>query len=209
LARQAWRILQYPDSLCARLLKARYFPNRILLDTVFLAEASPTWRGIEHGLELLKKGVVWRVGDGSKIDIHRYNWIPRRTPMTITNVKKRTRCRKVKELFIQGTRQWNEGKIREIFYPHDADEIIKLELMQHDEDVPAWHYESTGVFSVKSAYKLAFNIQRETHFNSSNSGTGDDSRNIRNLIWRCKVPNKIRIFAWRCASDNLATKKNK
>jgi hypothetical protein len=23
------------------------------------------------------------------------------------------------------------------------------------------------------------------------------------------VPNKIRIFAWRCASDNLATKKNK
>jgi hypothetical protein len=129
--------------------------------------------------------------------------------MSITNVKKHTRCREVKNLFIQGTRQWNEGKIREIFYPHDADEIIKLELMQHDEDVPAWHYESIGVFSVKSAYKLASNIQRETQFNSGNSGTGVDSRNIWNLIWRCKVPNKIRIFAWRCASDNLATKKNK
>jgi hypothetical protein len=32
-----------------------------------------------------------------KIDIQRYNWIPRRTPMTITNVKTRTRCRKVKD----------------------------------------------------------------------------------------------------------------
>jgi hypothetical protein len=57
LARQAWRIFQNPDSLCARLLKARYFPNGRFLDTVFAAEASPAWRGIEHGLELLKKGL--------------------------------------------------------------------------------------------------------------------------------------------------------
>jgi hypothetical protein len=31
--------------------------------------------------------------------------------------------------------------------------------MQHDEDKPAWHFENTGVFSVKSAYKLAFELQ--------------------------------------------------
>jgi hypothetical protein len=47
--------LQNLDSLCARLLKARYLPNGIFLDTVFSAEASPSWRGIEHSLELLKK----------------------------------------------------------------------------------------------------------------------------------------------------------
>jgi ribonuclease HI len=129
--------------------------------------------------------------------------------MSITDVKTRTRCRKVKDLFISGSRQWNEDKIREIFFPHDADEIIKLEPMKIDEDLPAWHYESTGIFSVKSAYKLAFDIQRSSRFNSGNSRTGDDSRDIWNLIWRCKVPNKIRIFAWRCASDNLSTKKNK
>jgi len=27
LARQAWRLLVFPDSLCARLPKAKYFPN--------------------------------------------------------------------------------------------------------------------------------------------------------------------------------------
>jgi hypothetical protein len=27
LARQAWRLIQYPDSLCAQLLKAKYYPN--------------------------------------------------------------------------------------------------------------------------------------------------------------------------------------
>ena len=37
LARQVWRILTYLDSLCATLLKAKYFPNGKLLDTVFPA----------------------------------------------------------------------------------------------------------------------------------------------------------------------------
>jgi hypothetical protein len=55
LARQAWRLIQFPDSLCARVLKAKYYPQRELIDTVFLGDASPTWRAIEHGLDLLKK----------------------------------------------------------------------------------------------------------------------------------------------------------
>ena len=55
LARQGWRLLQKPNSLCARVLKSKYYPKGDLLDTVFAADASQAWRGIEHGLELLKK----------------------------------------------------------------------------------------------------------------------------------------------------------
>jgi hypothetical protein len=43
LARQAWRLIQFPDSLCARLLKARYYPSANLLDTAFIQNPSPTW----------------------------------------------------------------------------------------------------------------------------------------------------------------------
>jgi hypothetical protein len=71
LARQAWRLIQFLNSLCARLLKAKYYPRGELVDTFFSSEASPTWREIEHGLNLLKKGIIWRVGDGSKIQIWR------------------------------------------------------------------------------------------------------------------------------------------
>lgn len=35
LARQAWRLIEKPDSLCARVLKARYYPNGCLGDMVF------------------------------------------------------------------------------------------------------------------------------------------------------------------------------
>jgi hypothetical protein len=77
LARQAWRLIQFSDSLCARLLKAKYFPSANLLDTAFIQNASPTWQGIEFGLKLLKKGAIWRIGLGSSARIFRDNWIPR------------------------------------------------------------------------------------------------------------------------------------
>jgi len=60
LARQAWRLVAFTDSLCARLLKARYYPNGDLLDTAFPSVVSPTWKAIIFGLELLKKGAIWR-----------------------------------------------------------------------------------------------------------------------------------------------------
>ena len=62
LARQAWRLVAYPDSLCARVLKAKYFPNGELIDTVFPSDSSPSWKGIEFGLELLKKGSFGELG---------------------------------------------------------------------------------------------------------------------------------------------------
>lgn len=55
LARQAWRLIQLPDSLCARLLKAKYYPRGSLIDTTFRSNASVTWQAVLHGLDLLKK----------------------------------------------------------------------------------------------------------------------------------------------------------
>ena len=58
LAKQAWRLLVNPDSLCAKVLKAKCYPNGYILDTVLTQATSVNWQGIMHGLELLKKGVI-------------------------------------------------------------------------------------------------------------------------------------------------------
>jgi hypothetical protein len=71
------------------------------------------------------------------------------------------------------------------------------------------HYESNGIFSVRSAYKLAYNIQQNVNNLPGNSISGDASRNTWKSIWSAPVPNKIRVFGWRAAKDNLATKRNK
>ena len=42
LAKQAWRLIEFPDSLCAKLMKAKYYPNGDLLDTTFPLQSSST-----------------------------------------------------------------------------------------------------------------------------------------------------------------------
>jgi hypothetical protein len=54
LARLAWRLIQSPNSLYARVLKARYFPHGNILDIVFSSDPSLAWNGVQRGLELLK-----------------------------------------------------------------------------------------------------------------------------------------------------------
>lgn len=77
LARQAWRLIDKPDSLCARLLRAKYYPNGSLVDTVFTGNASSSWQTIEFGLQLVKNGIIWRIGCGEGVRIWRDPWIPR------------------------------------------------------------------------------------------------------------------------------------
>jgi ribosomal protein L10 len=50
LAKQAWRLVVFLDSLCAKVLRAKYIHKGNLLDIVSAGEASQTWRAIEYGL---------------------------------------------------------------------------------------------------------------------------------------------------------------
>ena len=73
LAKQAWRLIEYPESVCARVLKAKYYPSGDLIDTAFIQNTSPCWQGIMHGLDLLKRGVIWRINSGTKVKFWRDN----------------------------------------------------------------------------------------------------------------------------------------
>jgi hypothetical protein len=64
LSRQAWRLIQNPDSLCATILKAKYYPDCHILEAKPCVNMSYTWRSILHGIELVKEGVIWCIGDG-------------------------------------------------------------------------------------------------------------------------------------------------
>ena len=46
LAKQCWRMVIYPDSICARILKAKYFPNSDLLLAGPKKGSSFTWQSI-------------------------------------------------------------------------------------------------------------------------------------------------------------------
>jgi hypothetical protein len=51
LAKQSWRLLERPDSLCARVLKAKYYPNSNMLSEGPKNGSSYTWQSIVAGLQ--------------------------------------------------------------------------------------------------------------------------------------------------------------
>ena len=83
LAKQAWRILTVPNSLYARVLKARHFPRFDFMEASFPKSASATWKGIIRGCHLLHEGLMCQVGDGSKIKVWTENWIPMEGTMNL------------------------------------------------------------------------------------------------------------------------------
>ena len=54
LARQAWRILQNPEALTARILKAVYYPNTDLLAATLGSSHSQVWRALVEGRDVMQ-----------------------------------------------------------------------------------------------------------------------------------------------------------
>ncbi|XP_062021040.1 uncharacterized protein LOC133737519 [Rosa rugosa] len=83
LAKQAWRLIQDPSSLCARVLKQRYFPNTTLLHARKGGTPSWIWSSILIGRDLLHQGTVWNIGNGSSVNLWSDHWVPMPSPSPI------------------------------------------------------------------------------------------------------------------------------
>lgn len=54
------------------------------------------------------------------------------------------------DLFMTGSRRWDERLIRNMFYPDDAMEILSPCIMSYgDDDFIAWHFEKNGFFLLR------------------------------------------------------------
>ena len=165
---------------------------------------------MEFGLELLKKGLIWKVGNGKSVDTWRDNWIPRDYNLKVSPREPSARIRRVDQRMMQHSSNWNENLVKRIFAPEDVDWIQNQKLpAQSCDDILAWHYDRTVDFSVNSAYRLAYNQLDGIRWCAGSSSEHENGRNIWKIISSAKVPSKVKVLGWRVACDNLATKKNK
>ena len=151
LANQVSRLLQEPVSLCARVLRAKYFPDGNLLKAKQKSGSSYTWQSILAGLECFKKGYIWRVGDGSQINIWEDHWIPTSHNLKVMTPRGHNLLSKVEDLIDPATGNWDEDLVKDLFWEVDANRILQIPLIQGREDVVAWHHTQNGYFSVGSA----------------------------------------------------------
>uniref|UniRef100_A0A453MYJ1 Reverse transcriptase zinc-binding domain-containing protein n=1 Tax=Aegilops tauschii subsp. strangulata TaxID=200361 RepID=A0A453MYJ1_AEGTS len=189
LAKQAWHLIDTPDSLCARLMKARYYPSGQLLHTAFSGNGSSVWKGILHGLDLLKRGVIWRVGNGADIRTWRDPWIPRPSSFRPITPKEPPFLLVVAD-FIDDNGAWRVDRHREFFWPMDVDYILIRTSPRNRDDFVSWFPEKCGAFTVRSAYKLATCDHNVAFANGSSSSNPEGNRSVWNRIWSANVPRK-------------------
>ncbi|XP_023879876.2 putative ribonuclease H protein At1g65750 [Quercus suber] len=67
LAKQVWRLLQNQDSLFFCFFKSKFFPCGSIFDAKE-NKGSFAWRSILKGRDLIRSGLKWRIGNGSKVD---------------------------------------------------------------------------------------------------------------------------------------------
>jgi hypothetical protein len=68
LGKQGWLLITSPNSLCAQVLKGRYYPSEFMEATV-LRTASRPWRAVVAGREALQHGLIKRIGAGHTVSI--------------------------------------------------------------------------------------------------------------------------------------------
>ncbi|XP_060962319.1 uncharacterized protein LOC115696532 [Cannabis sativa] len=141
LAKQAWRVFSMPNSLLAKLLKAKYFSHNSFLEASKGHCASFTWRSLLWGGDLLKRGLIWKVGNGRSISSIDSYWIP----------------------------GWRE-KLAMFFDEEVIQVILTVPLADISlDDTLVWEHHSSGLFTVNSAYHLAKSVNSLPSSSSSNS----------------------------------------
>lgn len=113
LAKQSWRLLQDPESLSARILKAVYYPQSDLLETELGSHPSQVWRAIFEGTNVLKQGLIRRIGNGQSTHIWNQNWIPRDHMLRALHPRSQNPPVLVSDLMDHSIRSWDRIALRE------------------------------------------------------------------------------------------------
>uniref|UniRef100_A0A2N9GG60 Reverse transcriptase zinc-binding domain-containing protein n=1 Tax=Fagus sylvatica TaxID=28930 RepID=A0A2N9GG60_FAGSY len=170
-------------------------------------EGGPNWAlthllfgGVLAARELLLKGIRWNLGNGKAVHIWNDDW-------GVADLHPQAQAREVQwvaELIDSSSGGWDMGVLQEVFDQATAAQIQQLPLSNPTgHDSVFWKATSSGIFTVKSAYQLAILTKHESV--SGSSSTMKQYRKFWKVLWKIKVPDKIKIHLWRACMNALPT----
>jgi hypothetical protein len=96
-----------------------------------------------------KKGVIWRIDDGSNVRIWKDLWFPMRLTRQPSTHRDNCELELVLELIHEATSSWKHNLLEQRFCKEDILVIISIPLRPSSEDFIVWHFNDKGTFSVK------------------------------------------------------------
>jgi hypothetical protein len=124
LAKQVWRLITDPNSLCAKVLRAKYYPDSNILKAGPKSGSSFTWQSILAGVATFKRGYIWRVGNGEDINIWSDPWIPNSPDFKLTSLRGNAVYTKVSELINPATETWDTQLLSELLNDVDVGRVL-------------------------------------------------------------------------------------
>ncbi|KAM1981594.1 hypothetical protein ACFX15_038069 [Malus domestica] len=211
LAKQEWRILQDPESLTARLFKAKYHPYSSFWDASVASSSSYCWSSILKARIVLEKGSRWLIGDGAFVRVWKDQLVPRPSIFRpITQLPPSRENMLVYELIDEARRMWCETGLSAYFEEEDMEHIRALPISHRlPPDKLVWHYTDMGQSKVKSAYGVAWDYVKPPFLSAFSSALGGNPFTpLWNATWQAGVPPKVRNMIWRTCQDIIPTKEN-
>ena len=207
LGKQVWRLLHNHNSLFYKVFKAKFFPNSTIMEAQPKAKGSYAWKSIMRARDLIKKGMVWRIGDGSHVNIWTDNWLPvEHHHKVISPHPSGTHLAKVSDLIQTSSRRWNQQLVQSTFLPLDASAIMGIPLCERpQQDTLVWGGTQNGRYSVRSGYRL---LMDESLKNNPGCSNNSQLAQLWKSIWTLFVPPKVRHFIWRACHESLPTRAN-
>uniref|UniRef100_A0A803QHZ7 Reverse transcriptase domain-containing protein n=1 Tax=Cannabis sativa TaxID=3483 RepID=A0A803QHZ7_CANSA len=185
------------DKLVARFWWVGLHPDKDKLLNAWVVEKkdqdSLIWKRIIQTRDVCLKGAGVVIANGDT-DLWTTPWVPWKSMQEIKDSFSYNRIHafhKVSNLFVDGTRQWNEGLIRSCFEEDVAKAILNVKPLREGKDKLFWKAAKSGNFSVKSAYW----IHQHERFNESNS--------IWNKIWKTKLHPRLQLLMWKEETEDL------
>jgi ribonuclease HI len=207
LAKQVWRILKNPESLVARIMKAKYFPHTSIMETAIGNRPSQAWRSIFTARDLVNEGAIWRIGNGEDVRVWGDKWLPTPTSFSVQSPRlNREKDMRVSNLIDKDLKQWNSSLIASIFLPEEAEIITNIPLSQSlPRDRLIWRCTKIEDFTVRSAYHLGKEFQARQLPECSEDKKEEE---VWKMCWKLKIPNAAKMFLWRACHNSLPTKVN-
>ena len=105
------------------------------------------WRSIIHGRDLLRQDLVWRIGDGSKVNIYHDSWIPRAGCLSPLDATFQPHLIKGASLLNAHGDGWDAAKLEQVFAASDICDIKQVAMGGPcKEDFRAWNFTKTDSF---------------------------------------------------------------